>query len=51
MKKIGIIGTETTVNSGMYVKLIQELEPQAQVIGKAFYYLHIPPPYLTSSEL
>ena len=34
-KKIGIIGTETTVNSGMYVKLIQELLPDAQVIGKA----------------
>jgi glutamate racemase len=34
-KKIGIIGTETTVNSGMYVKLIQELEPEASVIGKA----------------
>ena len=33
--KIGIIGTETTVNSGMYVKLIQQLDPQAQVIGKA----------------
>ena len=34
-KKIGIIGTETTVNSRMYVKLIQELEPEAEVIGKA----------------
>ena len=34
-KKIGIIGTETTVNSGMYVKLIQDLLPDAQVIGKA----------------
>ena len=34
-KKIGIIGTETTVNSGMYVKLIQELLPDAEVIGKA----------------
>ena len=34
-KKIGIIGTETTVNSQMYVKLIQELEPEAEVIGKA----------------
>lgn len=34
-KKIGIIGTETTVNSGMYVKLIQELLPDAQVMGKA----------------
>ena len=34
-KKIGIIGTEATVNSGMYVKLIQQMEPEAQVIGKA----------------
>ena len=34
-KKIGIIGTETTVNSKMYVKLIQELLPDAEVIGKA----------------
>lgn len=34
-KKIGIIGTETTVNSGMYAKLIKELEPEAQVTGKA----------------
>lgn len=33
--KIGIIGTEATVNSQMYVKLIRELDPQAQVIGKA----------------
>lgn len=33
--RIGIIGTETTVNSKMYVKLIQELEPKAEVIGKA----------------
>ena len=34
-KKIGIIGTETTVKSQMYVKLIQQLEPEAEVIGKA----------------
>lgn len=34
-KKIGIIGTETTVNSGIYTKLIKELEPDASVIGKA----------------
>lgn len=34
-KKIGIIGTETTVNSGIYAKLIRELEPEASVIGKA----------------
>lgn len=34
-KKIGIIGTETTVNSQVYVKRIKELEPRAEVIGKA----------------
>ena len=34
-KKIGIIGTETTVKSQMYVKLIQLLEPEAEVIGNA----------------
>ncbi len=34
-KKIGIIGTETTVNSQMYVQLIQGMEPETQVIGKA----------------
>ncbi len=34
-KKIGIIGTEATVNSQMYVKFIQELLPDAEVIGKA----------------
>ena len=34
-KKIGIIGTETTVNSRMYVKLIRQLEPEAEVTGKA----------------
>ena len=34
-KKIGIIGTETTVNSQMYTKLIQGMDAQMQVIGKA----------------
>ena len=34
-KKIGIIGTETTVNSQMYTKLIQGMDEQMQVIGKA----------------
>ena len=33
--KIGIIGTETTVNSGLYTKLIQEILPDAEVVGKA----------------
>ena len=33
--KIGIIGTETTVNSGLYTKLIQEILPNAEVVGKA----------------
>lgn len=34
-KKVGIIGTEATVNSGIYAKLIKELLPEAEVIGKA----------------
>lgn len=34
-QRIGIIGTETTVNSRMYVKYIRELLPQAEVVGKA----------------
>ncbi len=34
-QKIGIIGTEATVNSRMYVKFIQELLPDAEVIAKA----------------
>ncbi len=34
-QKIGVIGTEATVNSNMYVKFIQELLPNAQVVGKA----------------
>ncbi|MGN0334238.1 MAG: glutamate racemase [Lachnospiraceae bacterium] len=34
-KKIGVIGTEATINSGMYVKFIKELNPEAEVIGKA----------------
>ena len=33
--KIGIIGTETTVRSEMYVNFIQQLDKEAQVIGKA----------------
>lgn len=34
-RKIGIIGTEATVNSGIYAKLIRELLSEAEVIGKA----------------
>ncbi len=34
-EKIGIIGTEATVNSKMYEKFIRELLPSAEVIGKA----------------
>lgn len=34
-KKIGIIGTEATVNSGIYTTLIRELMPKAEVVGKA----------------
>ncbi len=33
--RIGLIGTESTIHSGMYPKLIEEIMPQAQVIGKA----------------
>ncbi len=34
-KKIGVIGTEATIRSKMYDKIIQGWDPQAQVIGKA----------------
>ncbi len=33
--KIGVMGTEATINSGMYEKFIKELNPRAEVIGKA----------------
>lgn len=34
-KKIGVIGTEATIRSAMYEKIIQGLDPEAMVIGKA----------------
>ncbi len=34
-KKIGVIGTEGTIRSAMYEKIIQGFEPEASVIGKA----------------
>ena len=34
-KKIGVIGTEATIRSAMYEKIIQGAEPEAEVIGKA----------------
>ncbi len=33
--KIGVIATESTIESGLYGKLIHELNPRAQVLGKA----------------
>ena len=34
-KKIGVVGTEATINSGIYSRYIQENESDVQVIGKA----------------
>ncbi len=33
--KIGVIGTEATIRSAMYEKIIQGLRPEASVVGKA----------------
>ena len=33
--KIGVIGTEGTISSGIYPSYIKELQPQAKVLGKA----------------
>lgn len=33
-KKIGVIGTEGTIRSGMYTDFIHRLDPQIQVLGK-----------------
>ncbi len=33
--KIGVIGTEATIRSAMYEKIIQGLKPEASVVGKA----------------
>lgn len=34
-KKVGVIGTEATVRSGMYTRVIQKMNPEIQVIEKA----------------
>ena len=34
-KKIGVAGTEGTILSRMYTRVIRELEPEAEVLGKA----------------
>ncbi len=34
-KKIGVIGTEATIRSSMYEKIIQGIDPEASVTGKA----------------
>ena len=34
-KKIGVIGTEATIRSEMYTKIMKEMDPEVSVIGKA----------------
>lgn len=34
-KKIGVIGTEGTIRSDMYTRVIHEMDPEAEVVGKA----------------
>lgn len=34
-KKIGVAGTEGTIQSQMYTRVIHEMEPEAEVLGKA----------------
>lgn len=34
-KKIGVAGTEGTIRSNMYTRVIQEMDPEAEVLGKA----------------
>lgn len=34
-KRVGVVGTDATVQSGMYTKVIQEMEPGIKVIEKA----------------
>ncbi len=34
-KRIGIIATETTINSGVYTHVIEEISPGISVVGKA----------------
>ena len=33
--KVGVIGTQSTINSGNYTKIIKELAPQTEVISRA----------------
>lgn len=33
-KRVGVIATEATIRSGLYTKLIQEIDPEITVIGK-----------------
>ena len=33
-KRVGVIATEATIRSGLYTKLIQEIDPEISVIGK-----------------
>ncbi|MBO6113298.1 MAG: glutamate racemase [Lachnospiraceae bacterium] len=33
--KIGLIGTEATISSGMYERLLKDINPDARIIGKA----------------
>ena len=34
-QKVGVVGTDATVRSGMYTKVIREMNPQIQVVEKA----------------
>lgn len=34
-KKIGVIGTEGTIRSGMYTRIIRKMDPEIEVVGKA----------------
>ena len=34
-RKVGVIGTDATVQSGMYTKIIQGMDPQVEVVEKA----------------
>ena len=33
-RKVGVVGTDATVQSGMYTKIIREMAPDVDVIGK-----------------
>ena len=34
-KKIGVIGTESTIRSGLYTRCLQKIDPEIEVIGKS----------------